>query len=930
MNHKIILAVLIFLFHFVSSTAQSRFNVSGNVIDSTQTALIGATVVLLNEVDSVLIAFDISNQKGVFNIKKVKAGNYIMQITYLGYIPHFSPLTIQDKDVITANIVLFPQVSLLDEVTVKAEHVPIVINGDTIQYNAAAFQTRPNAVVEDLLKKLPGVEVERDGTVRAQGEVVENVLVDGKEFFGNDVRIPTRNLPADAIEKVEIFDKKSEMAEFSGIDDGQEEKTINLELKEGKKQGYFGKLSGGYGTDQRFTSKGNINRFSQKMQFSTIGMLNNINDQGFSINEYINFMGGLGTMMSSGGGSMAFNLNSDNLGLPLDFGNGVNGLLTTGAIGTNLNYEFSKKTELNGSYFYSQIKNTNDRNLSRQNFIGNDIYEYTELGKQVSQNHSHRLNLRLEHQLDSSSNIILRSNFGFIDLEGNSQKQSETFNPNKILENSSIQDYRSDEQNIRVESSLIYRRKLKKKGRFFVVNTSFGNRTSDNLDLIDARNIFLSPIINQTNIDSLNQDQTQENNQFNYSGGLSYTEPLGKGKYLEINFTHQNYSNDLTKDFYDQLMGERVFNPLLSNRFNQDYQYNRGGIRFRKNKKKSNLSTGLSLQHSALKGNIATLETTIKNDFLNLLPFLNWDYSFTSSRNLSLSYQSNVQQPTLLQLQPIVDNSDPLNIYIGNPDLNPEYIHNMRLSFMSFDQFNFTNFFGNINLLYTQDKITNAQNIDSLFRQSLMPINVKNDIYFSGNFSYSMPIRAIKSKINLRWNPSYNRRRFIVNQSESFNQLYINTLNFSIENRKKDFIDIVIGTSLTYNVSKYSERKTLNQSYLNQTYYIDLTLSPGKGWTFNTVFDYDIYSPENFGDKQTVALWQASISKLVWDNRLEIKLSAFDILNNNLGINRQSRSNYTQEERTRTIGQYFLLGMTYSLSKLNSNEGSFNFEISGR
>ena len=291
-NKWIFLTVLVALVSLESFAQNRSLSISGILVDSAKAPLVGATVVLLNETDSVLHSFTLSNDAGFFELKKLPEATYILQVTFVGYGDFSKKIELLDQPIDMGLITLSPESKLLDEVLVKAEHIPIRIKNDTIEYNSAAYKTQPHAVVEDLLKKLPGVEVGRDGTIRAQGERVDQVLVDGKEFFGNDPKIATKNLPADAVDKVQVFDKKSEMAEFTGIEDGRESKTINLALKEDKKNGYFGKAEMGYGSEDRFEGKANINRFGQQSQLSAIAMANNTNQEGFSIEDYINFMGG--------------------------------------------------------------------------------------------------------------------------------------------------------------------------------------------------------------------------------------------------------------------------------------------------------------------------------------------------------------------------------------------------------------------------------------------------------------------------------------------------------------------------------------------------------------------------------------------------------------------------------------------------------------
>ncbi|MCP3931430.1 MAG: TonB-dependent receptor [Bacteroidetes bacterium] len=918
------LTVIFFLAGFSVFGQGNRISIIGTVLDTTESALTGATVLLLQAEDSVLTSFAITDQKGEFLIKKVHKGDYLLQISYLGYQNYFESLPVlpENGDVNMGVIHLQPQTALLDAVIVEAEHTPMMIKKDTIEYNAVAFKTIPNAPVEDLLKKLPGVEVGRDGSIRAQGQNVGQVLVDGKEFFGKDPTIATKNLPADAVDKVQVFDKKTEMEEFSGIDDGRREQTINLKLKEDKKKGYFGNVTGGYGDMGRYEGKANINRFSKKMQLSGIGMLNNTNQQGFSINDYINLMGGIQNMMSGGGGAMKISLNTADMGLPIN--NGLsNGFVTSAAGGLNLNYDLGKNTELSTSYFYSGIQNDIEREVFRQSLLGEERFSAEEEGTQYSKNNNHRLNFKLNHKIDSFQNITLRSNIGMNDGLSENSTGSSTFNTENVLENSNQRDYNSEGDNLNFDANLTYRRKFNKRGRTFSANVNFGKQANDRYGNLYSENAFYSS--GSFLSDTIRQRQAFENRQMDYGARFSFSEPLGKRKYLEFNYSRQNYSNELVKDFFDiftyPVSGDYL-NHELSQHYNRDYIYDRGGLNFKLNRKKFNLTTGLSVQNSQLDGEIFSKELTINKSYTHFLPSFNGNYDFAPTRNLSFYYRTFVQEPSLEQLQPIVDNSDPLNVYIGNPELRPEYHHNMNLHFMSFDQFTFTNIFGSLDANYTTNKITNATTIDSLFRQSIQPINVDKDFRLSGFLSFGTPLKFIKSKINITTNLMYNRGILYVNNLENNADRYITSIDVNLENRKKkDIIDVIAGVKLARNSTHYSISDEQDQRFLSQLYYADITLNLGKTWTIGSTFDYTIYKGETFGNPQEVAIWNASLSRYILkDRRGQLKLSAVDLLNQNIGINRSSNLNYIQDERIRSLGRYFLLSFTYSLSGFGEEE----------
>ena len=936
-KNRLLLVVLGSLFFFCSTGLMAQdtgqFDLKGTVVDSTGNELVSATVVLMNASDSVLVGFTMTNNQGQFELKNQPGGDFLLQFSYLGYATKYQSVTLQDQATVdVGTIKMDEEQQLLEQVEVKAERIPLRIKKDTLEFDAGAFQVQPTDVVEDLLKKLPGVEVDRDGTIRAQGEAVEKVMVDGKEFFGDDPQIASKNLPADAVDKVQIYNKKSDQAEFSGIDDGQREKTINLELKEDKKKGYFGNTNLGGGTDGRYSGKASINRFSPKQQMSLIGMANNTNEQGFSINDYLNFMGGLQAMMG-GGGAIRLELDSDDMGLPMSAFGGNNGFTTTWAGGLNFNNQLGKKTELNGSYFFNRMDNDLDRTLKRENFLADQTFTTLQNSLQESLNNNHRFNFTLDHKLDDKQSLKLRSSFTYNDsnLESFSNMQNLS---DGSLENTSEQFNASNGQNIGVNSNLLYRRKFNKKGRTFSTNFNFALRDDDREGNLETLNDFYEKSGNLLRRDTISQDNQQENSQNGYGVRLSYTEPLGKRKYLEANYLYQKNTDKVDRKVYDRLGpsdAEREFNETLSNRYNSGYTYNRGGLNFRWNTKKSNFTSGVSLQHSNLDGDLFSSGVDINKSFTNVLPSLRWSYEFSMSQRLSLDYDTEVGAPTITQLQPVVDNSNPFDLYVGNPDLRPAYNHNVMFRFMSFSQATLTNFFMNFNLRYTTDRISNAQETDEFLVRTTQPINVDDDLMIRSMVSFGTPLRFMKARVNLDVNTFYNRGINFINAVENQTKQLVTSGNLSLENRFKEKFDLIIGADLSYNQTKYSIMEDLNQDYINQTYYIDLTLNLPKGFNVETSLDYTIYSGLADGFNEEIPIWKAAVSKYVLkDKRGQIRLSAVDLLNQNTGINRRAELNYVIDERIRSLGRYVMLSFHYSLKGFGGVDGPGGIRVETR
>lgn len=906
---------LLLFFYLICMThiqAQS-IQINGAVSDSMATPLEYATVLLMQSSDSSLTAFGRTNEQGQFELKNVSAGTYLFRITYVGMQTHQQLLHLDGSERVKAlgSIVLYPSSALLGDLTVAGERNPLTIRHDTIEYNAGSFKTQPNAPVEDLLKKLPGVEVQQDGSVKAQGETVQNVLVDGKQFFGKDTKLATKNLPADAVDKVQVYDKKSDVATFTGIEDGQKEKTINLELKEEKKNGYFGNAYAGGGTDDRFEGKAMINRFSKKQQLSFIGMGNNTNQQGFSVDDYLNFTGQMQKMM--GGGSVRLEFNTEDMPIPLDMGGQNNGYLTTWAGGLNFNDVWKEKTEVNGSYFFSNLHQRINRDVLRETLLSDGGHFLADQQTiQNSDNTSHRINTTIDQKIDSLRSLKFTSDFSYNNTRIQSDGNTQTFDTNNEKQNENTRQNESQGQNSRWNAGLLYRQKFQKKGRTLTANLTFTLNDNNTNGKLSADNTFFVDGLAET--DTIQQMNDQQNKRLDYGVALTYTEPLGKRKYLEANYAYQRNNNGLKRNVYDVDNGERQFNTQLSNEYSSIYDYHRAGMNFRLNRKKYNFSTGLAWQQTNLYGDLRSRDTSIRRSFGNLLPNLRFNYDFQSSRNLALDYEANVREPSVNELQPVIDNSDPLNIYSGNPNLKPEYSHRTDLRFATFDPATFVSFFASVDFTYTKDKIANAEQVDSMFVRTIQPVNVKNEYDGGAYASFGFQIKKISSRVSLRSGFHYVRSLNPINGVENQTKRYISTGELNYEYNLKEWLELSLGAELKYNQTHYSISTDFNQDFLTQNYTADLNVHLPWGLNTGTSLQYHRYPQDNKAYLD-VPIWNAYLSKFILkNNRGELKLSVSDLLNRNVGFSRRAELNYVQEERIRSLGRYFLLTFRYSLN----------------
>ena len=899
------------------------YSIEGYITDQQTEPLPSATVVVLSQIDSTMAGFALSTNDGRFIIRNIEKGVYLLQVSYLGYEQYSEQKSVTgaNKKVDVKNIQLSLASNQIEEIVVKGETIPIEVKKDTIVYNANAFKTQPNDVVEDLLRQMPGIEVEEDGTIVAQGEEVQKVTVDGKDFFGNDPSIATKNLPAKAIDKVEFFDQKSDRAEFTGVDDGERTKTMNLELKEDYKKGFFGNVEVGAGYEHgeeetRFKLRGNVNRFSKKSQLSIIGNLNNINEQGFSTKEYYSFMSSIGGWGRGGGGQGKSGI-SMNQGLS-------DGYVDTGASGINFNYDLTPKTEISLSYFVNDIASNIFSQTNRETFINESrsFFSNDELD-QISENRSHTINLRIEQEIDSTQDIRLNSSLNINDGNINSKELSANTNKEGSLANTGNTNYQSNANQMTPSGSLLYRKRLGSNVPWVVTLEGTLNQTDNDANgNLNSDNDFAPSDPNMDVRQILLQRQLESDDENSYRVDATLTQPLGSGQYLDYNYRRSNTSNDVVTDVYDIDNDMEVLNTILSTRYTRDYSYNRYGLAWQKEGDKSSLSLGTYLQQSQLDGELSDINSVIDNSNLAILPTARLRYEIDRGHNFSFRYRTSVNQPTIEQLQPVLDQTDPLNLYQGNPDLQVEYRHNLRMNYIKWDQFNFSSLFAFVTINYARNNIINQTSLDENFVQTTSPINVSDDLSIRTNLSYSRPLRSLGAKIKLFTNNTYQNSIQFINTAKNDVNRFNTSVGFTIENRNKDNFSISGTARLTQNTNIYSENTEQNLSYLNQSYRVGTRLDAINSWSFASDLDVRHYSEQNFSPAETIPIWTASISKYFLEgNKGEFRLSAHDLLNQNQSIIRTSNANYVQNETINTLGRYLMASFLYSFSSTSGKTG---------
>ncbi|MBD0350653.1 MAG: outer membrane beta-barrel protein [Flavisolibacter sp.] len=880
--------------------------------------LSNATISIINSTDSLKVKSTLSSGSGYFEIKNLDTGSYYLRISFQGFeiLKREFSISIEDTLINLQTIKMQRAYKVMQEVIIKDE-VPIRVKGDTVSFNANSFKTKPNATAEDLLKKLPGMQVDKDGTVKAQGENVPKIYVDGKEFFGDDPKMATKNIAADMIDRVELYDDISEQSKFNGIDDGSRSKAINLKLKKDKKKGVFGRASVGYGTDDRYQSSLSANYFKGATKVSVIVRANNTNNTGAGSADI-------------GGASGSFGRNS-----------GGSGITKNRGAGANYSDIWGKKLEITSSYSLNHSNNTNISTSHRQTFFPDSTVTRNQASSSENNNNSHRIRLRLNYVIDSMSSIIYIPSINFQNNDNLRSDTTESF-ARKGNVVSKVNDSRSLRENsgdgLNWTNNFLYRRKLSKARRTFSVNlfNSYSNTVRNGLS--NSR-IGQYKNGNKTGDRIINQKSIQENNSTNYGVTFSYTEPVGPDKVLEFNYSFNNSKNGSDREVYDinDMTGKYDFKNLQqTNLFENLTKSNRLGTNFQVVKKKYNYQLGLGVQRTLLQNNNLSKNTIIEQKFTNLFPTASFNYQFARSKNVRFNYRGRTNQPSAVQLQEILNKDNPLFWTRGNATLKQEYTNAFSLNYHFFNTTNFRSLFFNASFFNTYNKIVN--NVISkpeLIRQYAllspndtipqgvqlsMPLNADGVYYANGNFNIGFPIRRMKGgNFNTYTTISYNRNVNFADGVKNFTYDFSLGEELRVSYNHEERLDVGISVGIDYNSVKNTLQKNQNQ---NSSYYVyaasaDISYTLPENFILSTDLDYATNTGLASGYNQSYFLWNASLSKQVFKNkRGELKLSINDILNQNTNVSRNTADNYIEDVRNLTLRRFAMLTFTYNLNRM--------------
>lgn len=887
---------------------------SGTVISGDNSPLTYSTVVLLNPADSTMQYYGISNTEGKFTVRNIRKGEYLLQVAFMGFDTHYQTVSIPLEGNDLGTIVLMPKPLEVGEISVTGEYVPMAFKGDTTVYNAAAFQLKPGAMTEELLKKLPGVEVDRAGNIKAMGEDVRKVMVNGKEFFGNDPKVATKNVPADAIDKVQIYDRTSEESMFTGIYDGSRDKTINLQLKEDQKNGLFGNVTGGAGTIHHWMGNARAFQFSNKIQVAALGMANNINQFGFSFDDYMNFSGGMGGMIH-GGGSAQIRITNDG-SFPINFGQPVSGLNTSAAGGANFSYSKSQHDRAFISYLGSGTQKELIQTTYTQNYTGNSAFVQNENLDETDKNQSHRVNFGWRNRIDSTQNLVIDGNVAI--ASGNNRRWSDLESFRYGLPVNTLE-YRTSNNTNRLNgnASGSYLKKLNHGKSVFKITGNLalsGGETRN--DIFSDTGFMGNGGWSKT---TRNQFHDNKNESFNTSMGIALTQKAGRIVFIEPEI-RAGYQTETLERFQGFPDVNRVPVDSLSPEFSKNYTWLRPRLSLIRNLAKTRLTLALQMETGKMSNSLNN-NPSGSEDYLWFLPYALYENEYRTGRRIMANLSSQVNTPSVTQLLPVVNNINPMSIFYGNSGLKPEKSHRLGFHWLIFDQFSFTSLMTTLSGTYTKDKINwNRTITDNLtFLNTLT--NVKSDFDTRGNIDFSTPLRTLGIKMRLNLEERYNRGISLINQSENVYTNLIHRGSFTIDNRKKDKWDVNTGIQVSYTQSRYSIQESLNNNYLETSWFGEARFTPNLNWNFNLSADITNYSDQAFGESIRIPLLNAEINRYFLKNRRgTLTLRGFDLLNKNNIVQRLSELNYLREVRSNSIGRYIMLSFSYRLNRFGSEQ----------
>jgi len=937
------------VFFLVTVNAQqenSQFiKIYGKFVSDTDKSTLPGVSIILYTPDSTKQYITSTDNNGFFSFNNVPVSRYRLRATYIGCTDFIIRLAASTKDINMGSLKMKWNATNIKGVTIHGV-VPVQQREDTTEYSADAFKTQPDATAEDLVNKMPGIS-SQNGAVTVNGEQVTQVLVDGTPFFGDDPMVALKNLPAEVIDKIQVFDKLSDQAQFTGFDDGNTQKTINIVTKRNRRNGQFGKVYGGYGTDQRYLAGGNMNFFNGPSRFSIIGLANNVNQQNFATEDILGMLGGSGNgggggrggsgggPRSGGGGGGGNNISSTGGGLTRGYGNYLvgaqGGISTTNSLGMNYNDAWDKnRVKLSASYFFNNAVNNNNTTSTTAYTEGTEnsnIYDQT--SSSGSTNYNSRINSRLEWNLDTNNAI-------FVILKGNIQQTHTAADATEYdllseMEQSFSQTNSSSmSRGYDYSGNILYMHKFHKLHRTISWNLSFDdNNKSVPGNLFSLDDYYAK----DTTTTLLNQQYTQPTYGYTLGSSLSYTEPLDSNSILQFNYTPSVNVNNTNRRVYnyDSVPGAYVLlDTALSNQYENTYITQALGISYRLNHgKKYYVMVSVNPQYSTLVAEEQyPTNTSLQRNYTSVLPRVVFNYRFTQSKNIRIMYRSNVTAPTISQLQDVVNNSNPLLLNTGNPALKQDFEQsfiarygatnaNAGTTFLVYTYANtIRNYIGNASFLPLKDSILSNGMVLYKGSQLSQPLNLQGYWNAKGFITYGWLIRPLKVNLNLNSGVTLTRTPATINEVSNYSTNHTYSEGLVLSSNINENVDFTLSYTGNYSTVSNTLPNQEDDNYYTGIATGKINLIFFKGLIVNSSLSQTSYTGLAQAYNQAIYLWNGSLGyKFLKNKLLQVSVSANDILNQNTSITRTVTDTYIQDSQTVVLRRYYMLNLQLNIRR---------------
>ncbi|MDI3322405.1 outer membrane beta-barrel protein [Pinibacter soli] len=904
---------------FISVTCiGQKASIKGTVRDTLNNSnLSNAVIALLQSKDSVLYKFTRTNESGSFELHDLLKGDYLIMVTYPKFADYITPVLLDSislKDL--GNISLTTKAKLLEEVIVKQKIAAVRMHGDTLEYKADSFKVKQGANVEELLKQLPGISVDKDGKITAQGKTVEKILVDGDEFFGDDPTIATQNLQSDAVDKVQVFDKKSDQAAFTGIDDGNSKKTINLKLKEDKKKGYFGKLDLGGGPDGTYNNSAMANRFRAKQKMSAYGIMSNVGTTGLNWDERNQYGSSNEGEYNEDFGGMVFYGSEDNS--PTFNGEG---LPKSWAAGANYSDKFNAdKQTLNSSYRYNKLNVASESNSLSQSILPDTTFFTKTTENENNSRQKHFISGIYDYQIDSQLSVKVNVNGSVGKFQNVSNMTSRTYDIHDSTINQSTQANSANGDNQKWTSSLLLRKKFEKVGRTLSLNLNDQYNTDNSTGYLNALITTYDPITRVPK-DSLTDQMKLTDTKVNAFGGkLSYTEPLSKKVFAEISYGLRINNSTSERLSYNKSPNGKyeVLSQAFSNSYKYDVTTNTAGLSFKYNSKKIVAGIGSDLAFQNFNQEDKVNHSSFERNYVNMFPRANLNYKFNTTSSLSINYNGATRQPSIYQIQPVASNDNPLVIYVGNPLLKQQFTHTINFNYNSFKVMKDCGMYMWGSISAVANNITSTQYTDlSTGKTIYQYINTNGNIngYMGG--AYYRSFKKAKMNLNLSGSMSYNKYTSYINQQENVTRSYSPNVRINVTKYKDQKWTVSYSPGVTFNGSHSTVNTGVKNNYWSTSQSISGTVYIKKKVEIGTDVTGEFrQKTATFDQNNNVILWNGYLGyKLLKEDKAMIKFSAHDLLNQNRGYYRYISNSNIMERNYQTISRYFMLSFVWNFSK---------------